>query len=381
VSPRNRGARERLWTNVYQDDVGISAVARVKGCTPRELRFKHGTKKADILETARAEMRQTARRRQAAIASGSFAADAEAFTRTLPKTPGRAALLSNVAAWVAKFGQRRRQDLTLDDFRDLMKAWADAGAAAPTLNHRRRALVQIFEHHEGSDPPVLPRRLKYTKPKKRPARGQSMALMDAIIRAMPDRPVRRPGRRAVEGPSGAKARLWMMLWTGVSQTTLEQLHPRDVDLEAHGGQGAITLPPREKGAGAPGVRLPLIPGAKPAVQYWLRALAVGRFDRRVHARSLRAARKAYATRQAAAGAPVSLPPSLRPYDLRHTFLSHLARLTRGNGVVLKRYAQHLDIRTTEQYIEAAMDDVVLDALFVAPARGPKPPREEKSREI
>lgn len=78
-----------------------------------------------------------------------------------------------------------------------------------------------------------------------------------------------------------------------------------------------------------------------------------------------------------------IPPDLRPYDLRHTFLSYILEHT-GDLVVVGALAQHADARSTRRYTQRAASIRAFDAITklghpqgpegksVAPTRGPTP---------
>jgi integrase len=372
MSPRNRGARVRLWENVYSDDAGIAGVARAAG-KRKELRFPHGTGKREILEAleeARRELRKAAKRQAQALREGTLAGDVAAYLDTLPEGQAKKSTRSNLAAWLPALGERPRAALTVEELRKVVRGWLEAGVAASTLNHRRRELINLWEHFDGEEAECPARRLKRQRPPEREPRALPMPLLEAIIAGMPERRVRRRGRKALEGPSYSKARLWLMLWTGIAPATMARLHPRAFDLEA-GPTGELALPARRKGKGAKAVTLPLVAEARPAVRLWLRLGAHGRFSTSSLAKAFARAARAYQAKREAAGQPVSLPPDLSPYVLRHSFLTWLARKVR-DPLLVQRYAQHADLKTTAQYIEAALSELMTAAIVgVAPEGGPR----------
>lgn len=93
------------------------------------------------------------------------------------------------------------------------------------------------------------------------------------------------------------------------------------------------------------VKLQLLPEAVAAFKEWLFIGAWGKFSSgsiwKTFARAVKHARQA----------GVVLPDDLRPYDLRHTFLSWLLEMTGGDIMAVKEYAQHADMRSTLRYVQ------------------------------
>lgn len=341
-----RGTRETVAIGIYRDAIGFEARARAKGrSTSRRFpaRTPLKTIKAwqdDERRRMRDEVRVAATR-----PSGSLAADVAAYRDSLT-VEQRRRVASELSAWlVPGLETKQRRALTLAELRDVVRGWLEAGVAASTINHRRRALVRVYEFHDGPEPPVLPRRLGRQREPEPEVRAVDMALLDAIIRAMPN--------RADGRATKTKARLYFLLWSGMAPATMHRLSPHAVDPERQ----EMTLPARQKGRGAPAVTLPLVaPEGVLAARWWLGAVAWGKWPASTLNRDLKAAaaRYARATGQAA-------PRGLRLYDLRHSFLSWLARKT-NNPLVVQRYGQHADLATTRRYMLAAIPDMVRAAL-------------------
>lgn len=348
-----RGARETLAPGVYADSRGIEARAHAAGRT-RSKRFPRRTPLRDIKDwqgDTRKALRLEVKQRRALLAPGTLAGDIAAFLETLP-TAERANRGHDYRAWcTADLAQRRRALITLADLRAVVTAWQTAGVAASTIAHRRRALIKVYEHHDGADPPALPRRLKRPRQPLPQVRAVPMAIMDAVIAGMDDHPY--PSRRTRR--SRPKAILRFLLWTGTPPAVLRLMTPHHVDL----ARKELTKPARAKGRGAPAVTLPLVePEGVEAAQAWLRAQAWGRFDTRTVARAFRRACTAYRKRGAPSG---PLPPDVRLYDLRHSFLTWLARRT-GNPLVVQQYGQLVDLATARRYMLGAVPDMVRAAL-------------------
>lgn len=355
-----RGSRETVAPGIYQDSRGYEARAHAAGLT-RAKRFPRRTRLRDMKDwqgDTRKALRHAARARAQLLATGTLAGDIAAHLDTLPAADRRHRRADFTAWLTPALAQRERRTLTLDDLRAVVRGWLEAGVAASTIHHRRRALIAVYEALDGADPPVLPRRLKRPRQPVAQPRAVPMPVLEAVLATMADHPYpARPTRR-----SRPKAILRFLLWTGTPPAVLRLMTPHHVDLAAK----EITKPARAKGRGAPAVTLPLVePQGVEAAQSWLRAQAWGRFDTRTVARAFRRAVGAY-RRQGEPAGPV--PPDVRLYDLRHSFLTWLARTT-GNPLVVQQYGQLVDLATARRYMLGAVPDMVRAALRVASTRG------------
>jgi integrase len=196
-------------------------------------------------------------------------------------------------------------------------------------------------------------------------RAIDIGLAAALIASLPDMGRRDKGRSSYGTQSKTKARLRVMLWTGLPPATIARILPSDVDLDAR----TVFVRPRRKGAGAPGATLPLVPEAVAAFRQWLSSVAWGPFSGGSMWKTFQRGVRAYKAQRDAEGIPVTLPDDLRPYDLRHTFLSWLLELT-GDIVAVKEYAQHTDLRSTLRYAQRGATARVTAAIeTVARVRG------------
>jgi integrase len=340
-----RTARERIAPNIYRDNLGIAAYAHAVG-RRREKRFKADTPLKVIREwqddTRRALRREGAMR---ASVSGTFASDVALYLGGLAGTTRRDAA-NLLAHWTRAVGaSRTRTSVTVHDLRAAVSEWQEAGHAASSINHRRRALIALYVTLDGEETPVLPRRLPRVTPPRGTIRAVDIDVIDAILRAMPDRGRRRKGEAATREASKTKARLRLMLWTGLGQASVMRLRPDDIDLET----GTLHLRPRQKGRGSAGATVRMLPEGVEACRAWLRAMAWGRFSTDSMAASLAAA-----LRRARADDPaLPIPEGFRPYDLRHCYLSYMLENT-GDLRAVQELAQHRDIRSTLRYTERAV---------------------------
>jgi integrase len=345
-----RGVRTRIATNIWEDDKRRIGVAKL-GPQRQTKRFPKATALRTIVAWIEDTKREFRKRRGAFKRQrGTLAADVLAYVVTLPKGTARSNTAACLRAWVTALGDVQRARLTHAPLRDVVTGWIDQGVAANTIKHRRRALAQLFDALDGPDAPNPARQLKTPREPEIAPRAVSMALLQGILDGMDQaRTVRHPGRGGAGFRNKTQARLRMMLWTGITPASLARLKPQHIDLEGE----QLTLPPRLKGRGARAVTVPLFPEGVAACRAWLRAFAWGRFDQRALGRSFHAAVRSYVAREAAAGRTVIVPADLRPYDLRHSYLSWLWTETE-DILLVQHFAQHADLETTARYTQGAV---------------------------
>jgi len=344
---------------IYKDALGYEARAHAAGRSRAE-RFPADAKLGDIKtwqDDTRRDLRAAGRAQKSDLPPGTLAGDVLAHLATLPAQTRRHTR-PDYAAWLTPaLARKPRASITLTQLRTLISSWLDAGVAASTINHRIRALRTLYEAIDGTDPPVMPRRLSRQREADVVARAADMGLLSAIIDGMRDYPDPRHPRE----PSKAKARLRLMLWTGVSPATMIRMGAHAIDLTRQ----EISFPARRKGRGANAVTLPLVdPEGVDAARGWLRAHAWMAFDRRRLSALFRGAVRAYAK----AHPDVAIPAGLRMHDLRHSFLTWLAAKTvtpetpAGNPYVVQLYGQHQDLTTTRRYMLAVIPEMVRQVL-------------------
>lgn len=337
-----RSHRTRIAKNIYEDAIGLAVLATAAGRT-REKRFPAGTPFRTLTrwqEDTRAELRRDAATRKAALPAGSLL---ESIAHYLGPFTGsvrrdRANLLHH---WALALGApATAKGLTLQALQAAVLTWKAAGVKASTINHRRRALIALLD----ALAPGAPNLGRFLPREHAPAgqiRALPMPVAEAIVDALPDigRPVK-GHRRDTLDKSKTKARLRVMLWTGLPQATLMRVTPEDVDLERR----RLLVRPRRKGQGAAAVELPLLPEAVAALRTFLYLGAWGRFSTKSMAQSfLRAATRARQDHP-------EIPARCYPYLLRHTFLSYVLEMT-GDESAVGVLAQHADKRSTARYVQ------------------------------
>jgi integrase len=336
-----RGKRVRRATGIYQDVYGFAVVAVVGG-VQHERRFPPDASLGALRvwrEQWRIQLQHAAPERLV----GSLAADVAAYLATLPEKP-KAAEGRLLKHWVDAHGMEPRQALTAIQLRQTLAQWQDKGAAASTLNHRRQALKNLYTALDGkwSHSPVheVPRAIE----PQAEARGVPIAVVNLILEQM--------------RPTATKARLLVMATTGLPQAQIARLQPRDVDLRRQ----TVFVTPRRKGKGVPGRTLPISKAAVDAFKQFKTYQAWGTFSRdSVNASFQRAVLKAKKHWQAKVKTRWPAPDRLRPYDLRHAFLTEVYRRT-GDLQAVAELALHADLRMTARYTRGAVSETAQRAV-------------------
>jgi integrase len=348
--PRNRGPRVRVATGIYRDARGYSACVQV-GTAPRartqEKRFQLGANFADIrdwMATARRTLRLQVPLRRAA--QGTLAGDVAAYLVTIAAMPSWVSRRSDLRAWLPPFGDRCRHTLTAAELNQQLHAWREAGVAAATCNHRRRALVALYEALDGPLGPNTARATDAMRPPALEARDIDATTRRQLLRAM--------------YPGKARAMWGVMSETGLPPARIRLLRAEDVDLEAR----AVFVLGRRKGHGTASRTLPLTAAGVRAFAEYAKQSAFATMDPETGA--LRPGGVARATlflvfsRALEALNTVrsraALPPlQLRPYDARHAF---------GAAV----YRQTGDIRAAAELLDVSLETAMRYTMGAVPDR-------------
>ena len=217
--------RVKVARGIYRDQYGLAAVVYV-GPQHREKRFPPGTPLRDI-RTWQDRTRIEFRDREEPAQRHSFAADVERYLRRVrPLLTSYSDRAREIGMWLPRFRERRRSTITTEEITTQLYTWRQDRAAS-TCNHRRDALSHFYRILDGRrDNPVT----------------------EAVRFALPPpetRSVPRTRIAAVLGimqPSKTRARLRVLLWTGMRASQLQRMARDDVDLEA-----AVCYVPRGKG--------------------------------------------------------------------------------------------------------------------------------------
>jgi len=313
----------------------------------------HFYSKAFPLDTPTEEMRAWRERQleQYAIvppARGSFAADVTRYLAK-PEIAGRKYLRQLrilLERWLEVLGRDRPSaSITRDEVEATLQQWLRDGLAAPTVSHRRGALLSFFMALNGVDAPN-PVKGTTRPPHWLPTdRAVPFATMQAIVDAMPDDQYPSPGIRR---PALAKLRVRVLLHTGMPPGELMKLQAHHFNR----AEGSIRMPWRDKGQGRPGYTLALSKAGLAAVEALDTAGGWGPFaGERLSASFKRAARRV-----------LGFNTPVRLYDLRHSFGTDLYRRT-GDLATVGRLLGHVEgSAMTAQYARGAHGDVDRAAL-------------------
>lgn len=360
-----RGARTRVEEGIFRDAIGLSAVVKV-GTRQRERRYPLGTD----LRVLRGWRRATRARLELDLAEPDDAPapttlhdDIATYLALLPEGRYRVDMADLLAHWDRALGDRARAAVTAADVHGALLAWRRDGAAPQTCNHRRRALAGLYAAlGEPDDPNPAKAAAKLPVPRRAP-RGLPWPVVRRILVALPDRS--RPEKGKTRGTvSVTKVRAWVLATTGWPHATLTRLQPSDLHLDATPPHAIIR--PRHKGRGTRARAVPLLPVAVRWLRAWLALGAAGRgpFSASSLRKSFRiAVQRARARWEAAESRaakyhrrpvrPWPVPADVRPYDVRHAF-AFRAIMATGDVFAVKELLLHEDIKTTLQYLDAAV---------------------------
>lgn len=314
----------RAETGIAHSPFGWRAFIRVRGrlyskrfppdATITELRDWRAATRTDVLRAA-----------LGAVPTGTLADDVETYLRAVKTMPTYDEREHHLALWLAVLGrQRTRQSLTSAEIRGALQQWRLAGRhdggplSESACNHRRTALMHFFSVLNGKSGANPCRDVpRFREPDPTP-RGLTYAQLRKVFTAMAD--------------SKTKARVMVMAYTGLPNSTLARLRPTDLDPKAK----TLLVPRRRKGAGTQTRVLPLMPEAVAAFKLLTRWDGWGPFSRS----SLRKA-----LHRACVTAKVQ---KIRPYDLRHSFGAAIYAAT-GDIAAAQALLDHSDPKQTRRY--------------------------------
>lgn len=231
----------------------------------------------------------------------------------------------HVAAWVAVLGDRPRSSITSLDVRRCLEEWRKAGTLAlATLNLRRTALMHLFNVLDADSfaPNPVARVKRYPEPE------QAMLthppnVIASVLAKVPD--------------SRYKRILAVSAWTGWPYALILHLTPPDLSRLK---QKVARVTPRRKGGGTEGRWLPLVPEAVKALRALRLPDDLQGFHRRVAWTIWRK------------GCLAAKVEPCRPYDLRHSFGTRIAKASRDARAV-QELLMHSTLEQSLRYTKAA----------------------------
>lgn len=333
--------RTRLAKGVYRDRFGVAIVISVNGAPHEFRKDEAGRPYADrptawlIRERLRRQARALELEERRADTAETFTADVERFLASLGSPGHRTNSRGYMAHWTRHFADRQRNTLT--DL-EVQTAFAAMPGASSTKRHLRRALIQFYEALNGPSGYNPGRALKKPPKDEEPVRDLPWDTIERIFAAL--------------RPSKCKARLMLIAYVGLPQKLIRDLRPSDLRLDRR----ELVVRPRRKGAGASGRVVPLSDVAVAALREFQRVNAFGPFQ------NLQLVRMFWS---AATRAGVTLPDDARPYDLRHSFLTEVAR---GGADIrdIAHLGMHATLEQAGRYIKGAGSDRATKAITAVP---------------
>lgn len=346
---------------IYRDKSGVAIVVSVRG-TPREFRkneagesYKTWDKSRLVIERKRIDAREHLKDERTQATADTFAQDVTTYLQTISSKGHRVNSQGYLAHWEAHFADRPRNEIT--DL-DVQTAYAAIQQANSTKRHIRRALINFYETLNGKSGYNPGRSLRNPPKDEEPVRDLPWADIEQLFAALP--------------PSRSKARLLLIAYVGLPQKQIAQLRPSDLRLEAR----ELVAHPRRKGAGAAGRVIPLSDRAVAALKEFQRLDAFGTFQNRQLVETFWSGAKR---------AGVTLPDDARPYDLRHSFLTEVAR----GGADIRDIAtlgMHATLEQAARYIKGAASERATKMITAIPrfsttrTRGKSPIRSTSLRQ-
>jgi integrase len=414
--------------NVRRHGAGWELYTRVGGRLVTEQRETAPTVK-DVRDW-KADKRREFRAENPQSVRGTFAADVDTYLSTVRSMPSYQSRAIDIRAWIPFFGNRSRRDIKAYEIKAVLERWltppercvecgraiavpddpheaqtkcacggfGGPGYGANTVKHRRTALMHLWHTLDGKEEKNPIRNVPPPRPPDDDPRGLPYDIVTAILDALPERRYAqkltgddvtriqaalkrrganmssiaeefgvsetmirkiRDGRHVDRSESWAKTRTRCraIAWTGIPPAQLMRINPkRDIDWKAN----TVIVQGRRKGGGTKTRLVKLIPEAVEAFRDMERADAWGSF-------STSSVRKSFLI--AAAKVEGTLA-GIRPYDLRHSFLTGVYAAT-GDIHITAAAGDHADIRQSRRYTLAAVDPKMADAVerFRARAQG------------
>jgi len=322
----------------------------------------------EIMRAWREDQQFTAR--AIAPSKGSLAADIDTYLTRIRAMPTYKQRAAHLALWAQALGRdRHRNTITAADIDAIMQEWlltptrpgkgqrgrpsAATGLTASTIRKRRTSLQCFYTamNGKGNHNPVK----GTTNPRAAlpEPRAIDYDLIEKVIAAMPER---LSAKRGVISPiSLAKVRVRVMAHTGLPPSLIKTILPTDINWQ----DGALRVRARHKGQGVEARTITLTANGLAALRLFHATNAYGHFTTEALNRSFKRG-----CRQ------VGLDASVRLYDLRHSFLTEVYRVTRDLATVARMGMHAPGSPMTARYTQGVHDEVdraaarALDASFI-----------------
>lgn len=324
----------------------LRATVKARG-VQRERRFPLGTSKRTIQDWKDRERGRLKDERPPA-SRGTFAKDVERYLDTLAD---RRALKKErtyqLDWWIARVGKLRRSAITAPLIRTAL-AELRTKQAASTCNHYRMALAHLWSTLDGKNG-VNPVRdvPTFEEPEAEP-RQIPTGLVTRILDAMPALGQTKKGQKRSR-VSLTRLRFIVMVTTGLSPAEIMRILPGDLHL----AERVVYVRRRRKGKGSSGMLLPLGAEGAAALEAFADAGAFGRFSTHAAYQSWVRACKTVLKDTTLTNTERRILERCRPYDLRHTYATHLLLSTHNIGTT-RELMRHRSAKTTKRYAGAAV---------------------------
>jgi len=288
---------------------------------------------------------QKGRYRERPTEAGSFADQVRAYLAQNQSKASVNQATAHLELWLQALGRDRPPlSITTREINLVLDGWLQT-LAPGTVRKRRMWLRQFFLFVTGKDGGPCQAAINPQEPKAG-ARGIDYAVIEKALASMP---VRHSVKAGTVGPlSLALIRAQVMIYTGLPPKLLMEVTADDLDFRA----ARLYVHGRSKGEGVEERELALSPEAVEAFKAFHAANAYGTFSVSSMGRSVKAAfRRIGYTR------PVKL------YDLRHSFLTQVYRITHDTATVARLGMHAEGSPMVARYTKGANQEV--DAAAVA----------------
>lgn len=267
--------------------------------------------------------------RPAKVTEGTFGYEVADYLTRVSAMTSYAQRAAHLALWVQALGpERPRETITTAEIDRVIQRWIVAGLAPRTIRKRRMSFMSMWNTVDGKDAPNPIRLSQCPREPKDEARSLDYETIQQLFDLM--------------APSSSKTRLLVMAWTGLPPGMIGKIERADLNLTAK----TLRVSPRRKGAGVEARTLPLLPQGVEVMQQFDREKLYGPFNpHSLNALFHRACKK-------------HTPPieGFRAYDLRHSFLTMLYKVT-GDIATVARFALHANVAMSQRYTMGANFDV------------------------
>lgn len=275
--------------------------------------------------------------------AGGFGADIQTYLARVSAMPSYKQRAAHLELWAQALGRDRpRRTITAEEIDLVLQEWLETLAPA-TVRKRRTALQSFFAKMNGKKSRLVNpvKGSENPKPPKAEARGLDYLAIERAIAAMPDQ--RDTKKSLPPRVNQSKIRARVLAYSGLPPGLLKKIQPHDLQLTV----GTVRIAPRLKGSGVEARTLPLIPEALEAFKEFHAANCYGAFATESLNRSFKRGCKK-------AGLD---PATVHLYDLRHSFLSQVYRVTRDLATVGRLGLHAEGSKATARYAKGANQEV------------------------